>query len=1068
MVQSKIKPYITYPNFTDILPDDLYLDTALYQVTILDNTIIIGLGKEKTDYLESDNLYYIPIYLIYDDAIVRPIGIYEIESSKLNQSKDEEGDFNISMFNEPILFPDVSAFYLKQYSILGEKDEDEDDNDDDVIGEEEDEDNNEDTGEDEDKENDEIGEEDDEIGEEDEDETSEEGEEDEEGEEGEENIGEEVSEPVNPEQEKILSLVDSLSEIDYSTQYIAGETQEQDHQIRSNYLTSINEPDNWIAYHYKNKGYQIHRTTEVPILSRASELNDITSNCLFNTIIESFRTIDKSITSDQLREIVASQVTPELFNAYLNIYKDFTERSIQLYKKLKELKKQHDELTNYINMNEYELDKERFTTEYAKAKQLEEDFEKHRELYEGIEVIRSKYAFMNKVETIDDFKMAVKSCAFWANEWAINILESMLNIKFIILSRESCMDKENTRNCEIVECQSYKRSFVWNQEIAFRPKYYIIIEKSPAERENGLHKGKSVYQLVSYKNKKIMTYEELPYGVRNDIVKICVSTGYNVFSLIPRFQKWIQERSIHIMESRATKLYTQQLNKDEAEHESKNANKTNDELAEQIKQKWNKTFQNNGENKSKLNILDEENVNNNIGEKSGNDTINLDIQEVDNIDTVLEGENKVNLTNNDADANADAKKEDNQLSIRNIASSVLPDSLFKNTNKATELGEKDSEMFERKSQLNDLEKGTAELNKQMEDIEQVQVQENSGENEPSKKSILNDQNRIYSMFEPDQLKNQVNILTSSAKMGVDNIENTLKDSVNNVQNQIQSGIDNVTSQARDSVNELQNNMKNQLSSVGRNIFSLGQSSPGENTKMSVSGEKLPQATETEEEKEPNPSIEEQPNQKLVQMGGGKRIPIKIHSSTSGLFDPRVVFLYYDNSPLYVLPGKANGEKIYDEYLKDYERLIAWSCKNSYHKPWRRMLSNLYKHPMKIDGKKWLSVEHYYQAQKFSSRPEIVHQFSLDSKSKLSKSPRMARDVGETGKYKGKRIIKYKPDKQFYTKYGIEAMKKAFEVKFSNPVFKQVLKATNRAKLMRYIPGRKPVVAYELMKLRSTL
>ena len=44
---------------------------------------------------------------------------------------------------------------------------------------------------------------------------------------------------------------------------------------------------------------------------------------------------------------------------------------------------------------------------------------------------------MKNVDSLCDFKKAIKRCDFWAETWAISTLERLLNTKVIILSSES-------------------------------------------------------------------------------------------------------------------------------------------------------------------------------------------------------------------------------------------------------------------------------------------------------------------------------------------------------------------------------------------------------------------------------------------------------------------------------------------------------------------------------------------------------------------------------------------------------------------------------------------------------
>ena len=53
-------------------------------------------------------------------------------------------------------------------------------------------------------------------------------------------------------------------------------------------------------------------------------------------------------------------------------------------------------------------------------------------------------------------------------------------------------------------------------------------------------------------------------------------------------------------------------------------------------------------------------------------------------------------------------------------------------------------------------------------------------------------------------------------------------------------------------------------------------------------------------------------------------------------------------------------------------------------------SNFYRHPIHVDGKRWPTSEHYFQAQKFAGTP---HEEAV----RLCKTPRQAADMGRSRK-----------------------------------------------------------------------
>jgi len=149
-----------------------------------------------------------------------------------------------------------------------------------------------------------------------------------------------------------------------------------------------------------------------------------------------------------------------------------------------------------------------------------------------------------------------------------------------------------------------------------------------------------------------------------------------------------------------------------------------------------------------------------------------------------------------------------------------------------------------------------------------------------------------------------------------------------------------------------------------------------------------------------------------------------------MFDDNIMFAFYSKSNDKPYPGMGNGEIIPLSKKPEYKDLSAIVG-------WRKMLSNFWIEPFELYGKKWNSVEHYYQASKFrKENPEFYHQFSLDSGSELSKDPNMAKAAGgKTGKVANKqfRPKTMKVDSDFFNTNRVnEEMYIAQYAKFTNP------------------------------------
>lgn len=187
----------------------------------------------------------------------------------------------------------------------------------------------------------------------------------------------------------------------------------------------------------------------------------------------------------------------------------------------------------------------------------------------------------------------------------------------------------------------------------------------------------------------------------------------------------------------------------------------------------------------------------------------------------------------------------------------------------------------------------------------------------------------------------------------------------------------------------------------------------------------------------------------------------------GLFDDSTVFQFYYKSADKP-PGKGSGEQIAGSDRPKYNKLAAMQN-------WRKKLSNFHVEPFDLDGHKWSSVEHYYQASKFKENsPDFYLSFSLDMnpEGELSKDPAMAKGAGgKSGKYKGKLIRpkEVKIDPNFFSGRDKQEMKIAQGAKFSqSPELNDLLLATNDAKLTHFARGSDPVVFTELMEVRREL
>ena len=195
------------------------------------------------------------------------------------------------------------------------------------------------------------------------------------------------------------------------------------------------------------------------------------------------------------------------------------------------------------------------------------------------------------------------------------------------------------------------------------------------------------------------------------------------------------------------------------------------------------------------------------------------------------------------------------------------------------------------------------------------------------------------------------------------------------------------------------------------------------------------------------------------------------TGTSDLYDENIVFQFFSGSKD-TEPGMGKGETIPDDMRSQFNNL-------SKIKDWRIILSNFAEGEFVCDGKRWNSVEHFYQASKFErNNPEFYDRFSLDydydsnpDLPNLSQDPLIAKCAGgKSGKCRGKlvRSTTIQMDEGFIENRRDATMEKAMKCKFTQiPEFKKVLIETKNAKLVHSVRGNIDIFN-DLMRVRKEI
>lgn len=475
MVVSNINPNINYFEKKTLDEEDIGHESSLYLIDIFDMPILIVLGKQKYTYSNKDVLYY-PIYIVSNDKIKSQIGLFETRISNTLNVIDEDGDIDIDKLGEPLIYSFVTKKYLEKSNSNAT----------DYLNDKKEEEENKEKAEDKNEYNSSDDDTDDES----------------------DVMKLKVSnKKISEEKQKTDKTIEEgifIIDESFKQPALLNEELESDaDKIKIEYKESSK--NEWIEKFMKNNNYKIID-------------NEGMGDCFFAVIRDAFAEIGQKTTVSKLRALLSSNVTDEVYQENRKLYTDFEYQINDLTKELKNIKKANDVYAQRIKKI---IDKGEIEKILQETKQLKEMYNtKMKEMKETKKLQEHYIGYMKDIDNIEKYRAYILTSNYWADTWAISTLEELLKIKMIIFSEESFKEKyyDNVLNCGEVNKNIEKTS-------VFEPKFYIMTSYT------GNH-----YKLISYKNKGILTFNEIPYDVKILIVNKCLEKNSGIYYLIQDFK----------------------------------------------------------------------------------------------------------------------------------------------------------------------------------------------------------------------------------------------------------------------------------------------------------------------------------------------------------------------------------------------------------------------------------------------------------------------------------------------------------------------------------------------------
>jgi predicted NAD-dependent protein-ADP-ribosyltransferase YbiA (DUF1768 family) len=275
--------------------------------------------------------------------------------------------------------------------------------------------------------------------------------------------------------------------------------------------------------------------------------NEGGGDCFFAVLRDALRSVKIETSVKSIREKLASEVDEEILATYKEFFGLFYNNMKSIQTQLKEHKKKHYTLKKMITATPDGPDKIKMISD---AKSNFDNMSSLSDQNKELEELTREFEFMKDVETIEDLKKVIMEVGgkYWADNWAVVTLERLYKVKFIVLSQDHFLNGEKEL---VLQCSEADKKL--QAQGIFEPSYYIMTDYI-----KGVH-----YKLITYdKNIKrgALTFNELPYRIKELVLEKCMERGAGLYVLIPDFKTFANTNGVQTSTISKTSNYDSLVN----------------------------------------------------------------------------------------------------------------------------------------------------------------------------------------------------------------------------------------------------------------------------------------------------------------------------------------------------------------------------------------------------------------------------------------------------------------------------------------------------------------------------